>query len=121
MDLAEERGLGMETWRSLTANFGLPAPRFSIEDPYLVLTIFRHDEAVISQISPDKLQQLSTSELEGWRKIVNRDLVSTSEYVELVGNIDRKTAQRHFKKFIKLELIITEGDGRSLKYKVLRQ
>lgn len=120
LGLAEERGLGMETWRKLAQKHELPSPRFSVEGPYLVLTIYRNPEAVISTIPADSLEKLSTSEREAWKLIVSKDFVTASEYVSLLGDIDRKTAQRHLKKFSDLGMVKAEGAGRSLKYKVLK-
>jgi ATP-dependent DNA helicase RecG len=118
MDFAEERGLGMETWRSLSAKYGLPAPRFSIEDPYLVLTIYRNAEAIVARVPSETLKQLSESERDGWKMIADRrNLVSAAEYAKL-KDISQKTAQRHLEKFIALELVESQGAGRNIKYRI---
>src|SRR5262249_45581800 len=46
MGLAEERGLGMETLKTVPQRFGLPVPKYCFREPYLVLQLFSNAESV---------------------------------------------------------------------------
>lgn len=117
LDLAEERGLGMETWRSLTDKYGLPSPRFSIENPYLVFTIYRNSEAVVTSLPAAVTSELSASEIIGWKLVAEKGVIASPEYAEIM-RIHLKTAQRHLMKFVELGLVEVEGKARNRKYKV---
>ncbi len=112
MDLAEERGLGMATWRGLSEKHHLPLPRYSYEAPYLVLTIGRSMKA-----SAAKHPELSAEEKAGLIFLASQTSVTRKEYVKHTGMEDR-TAQRHLQHFMRLHLVERIGSGRATRYRV---
>ena len=119
MDLAEERGLGLKSMRTKAEEAGLPLPKYSFEDPYLVLTIFRTGEAAVTALDEALLEKLSKSQRKGWEWLAKRTTATRAEYAEVVGIADR-TAQTHLSKFDDLGLVDTEGSGPSTIYRVKR-
>ena len=59
MKLAEERGLGQKSMREKAKTAGLPLPKYTWNDPYLVLTIFRSVTASVSTL-PLEIQKAAT-------------------------------------------------------------
>lgn len=120
MGLAEEAGLGLKTFRTTAEKFGLPLPRYTLEDPYLVLTLFRSKESAAQTLSPDILATLNSDERAGWKFLASRISTTQKEYAQQMGFEYRK-AQRHLKKFSDLGLITRSGAGRSTEYLVQSQ
>ena len=117
MELAEERGLGIKTLRSQADSIGLPLPRFALDNPYLVLTLYRNLESATRVLSQQVLDLLSDAEKEGWQWLSGRDSVTAMEYAAAMGLVKR-TAQRHFGKFTELGLLQRTGTNRATRYKV---
>ncbi|PIQ59964.1 MAG: hypothetical protein COV99_12475 [Bacteroidetes bacterium CG12_big_fil_rev_8_21_14_0_65_60_17] len=118
MELAEERGFGLRSMRTVAGVAGLPLPKFQFNEPYLDLTIYRSTEAAVQSLPAEKLTQLSTSEREGWEWIVSNQTVTTSEY-EVAIDVSNRTALNHLKKFTKLGLLERFGSGPSTEYRVV--
>ena len=117
MGLAEERGLGLKSMRTKAEKAGLPLPKFSFEDPYLVLTIYRSDKGVTQTLKPDILSELNTRELRGYQWLAKQsEPVSRTKYQQAT-----KTGPRagglHLKKFIELGIVERVGSGRATKYR----
>jgi ATP-dependent DNA helicase RecG len=119
MELAEERGLGLKSMRTTAAEAGLPLPKFRFNEPYLDLTIYRTAEAATQALPPEKLDQLSKSEREGWERLAVREIVATAEY-ETAMDIPRRTALNHLKHFVELGFLKKEGAGSATKYRILQ-
>jgi ATP-dependent DNA helicase RecG len=115
MGLAEEAGLGLKTFKATAEKYQLPLPKFTFEDPYLVLTLFRSKESASRILSPDVLELLNKDERAGWEFLVSRISTTQKEYSQHMGFEHRK-AQRHLKKFIDLGLISRRGAGPSTEY-----
>ena len=45
MEMAEERGLGLKSMKARASELRLPLPKYSWEDPYLTLTLYRTAES----------------------------------------------------------------------------
>jgi ATP-dependent DNA helicase RecG len=119
MKMAEERGFGMETWRSLPDKFGLPLPKYSFEDPYLVLTLYRNEKGVEQDLGPELFEALNADERTGWLFLVTKTETTTREYANRM-QFDNRKAQRHFKRYVELGLLERVGAGPATKYIVLR-
>ena len=119
MGMAEERGLGLKSMRSGAENAGLPLPRYSWENPYLVLTIYQRPESALSSLSPGVAAVLTADERIGWVYLASRSTVTRSEYEAHLG-IDKRTAQRHIQKFVDLGIVQRIGAGPSTRYEVVR-
>lgn len=118
MGLAEERGLGMESLRTIPHDLGLPVPQFTLREPYLVLRLFSNSEGVAAAVEPSALESLNQDEKAGW-KYLTTQLISTAQaYAEELGFDERKT-QRHLRKFMDLGMIRRIGQGRATRYEVV--
>jgi len=118
MDLAEERGLGLKSMRLQSMAAGLPPPRYSWNNPYLNLTLYRSAEAVAQDLPSAALQGLSEEEIRGYAFIAARETVTRREY-ELHLNLDYRKAQRQLKHFVELGLVQTRGSGPATAYAVV--
>lgn len=117
MGLAEERGLGMNTLKSLPQTLGLPVPKYSFVEPYLVLHLFSTAESVAVTLEPSALDSLNDDEKDGWKYLTSRMATTGPEYAEALG-FDERKAQRQLKKFIDLGLLRRIGQGRASRYEV---
>lgn len=117
--LAEERGLGMETFKNLPPSVGLPVPKYSVREPYLVLTFFSSSESVATTVRPSALDSLNEDEKQGWKYITSRLITTAPEYSAALGFDERKT-QRHLRKFMDLGLVNRIGQGRATRYEVAK-
>jgi ATP-dependent DNA helicase RecG len=115
LELAEERGLGLKSMQARTRELNLPLPRFSWEEPYLVLSIFRSPEGVTTSL-PETIQgELSAPERKGWQWFATRGRSKSSEYAKAM-EVDARTARRHLNRFVELGLARTSGSARSTIY-----
>lgn len=117
--LAEERGLGMETFKNLPPRVGLPVPKYSFREPYLVLTLFSSSESVATTVRPSALESLNEDERKGWKYLTSRLITTAPEYSDALGFDERKT-QRHLRKFMDLGLVNRIGQGRATRYEVAK-
>ncbi|TWT80455.1 hypothetical protein CA13_18720 [Planctomycetes bacterium CA13] len=121
MGLAEERGLGLTSMKQAAETNELPLPSFAFEDPYLVLTIYRLSEAVVSSLIVEVLEQLSKSQRRGWEWLSKQGTASRGDYADALDIADR-TATAHLGQFKTLGLVkVVEGSGRgrSTTYRVV--
>ncbi len=120
MGMAEEQGLGLDSLRNRARQQNLPLPRFTLDDPYLVLTLYRSAEAAVNTLNEEKLKELSKAERSGWEWLVTRDSVTTAEYQEAMS-LPERTARNHLKKLTELGLLMMVGAGRATHYEVVRK
>ncbi len=118
MELAEERGLGLKSMRDRAAEARLPLPKYTWDDPYLVLTLYRSAQGATNQVSRTTLGALSNLELDGWAFLSTRADTTQNEYARYLG-INARTAQRHLTHFVELGLIRRIGQARATKYQVV--
>jgi ATP-dependent DNA helicase RecG len=119
MGLAEERGLGLRTLRSIPQKTGLPLPTYSFDDPYLTLTLYRNSEGASRALPAQILDALNKDEKTGWEFLSSRTSTTKDEYAGGLGFDDRK-AQRHLKKFVDVGLLRRVGAGPATRYEVVR-
>lgn len=112
MDLAEERGLGLKSMKQKTQQAGLRLPRYSWNDPYLVLTIYP-----TADLPPEIADKLNDSERAGWQWLLTKGIANTPEYAKALA-VDERTARRHLQRFVELDLAEVSGAGKATKYKV---
>jgi len=118
MALANERGLGMKTLRTVPGQFDLPLPRFTYQDPYLTLTIFRTKEAVTDTLDSKVLEALNEKERKGWQWLATKGKTKSSQYARSM-QVDDRTARRHLNRFVELGLVRKTGSGPSTEYEVI--
>lgn len=115
MELAEERGMGLQSMRERAQQDRLPLPTYSWKEPYLILTVYRDIEGVMEGDAETALGKLGRKESTGWAFIVSKGIVTQSEYASAVG-VTERTAQRHLNHFIDLGLLTRLGSGPTTKY-----
>ncbi len=118
MDMAEEQGLGLASLRDRAKELDLPQPRYTWDEPYLVLKLYRSAEGAIKGLDEDTLEALSKSERKGWQWLAARGKAKSSEYAEAMG-VEPRTARRHLGHFEGLGLVRKTGSGPSLRYEVI--
>jgi len=118
MEMAEERGLGIKSLKNQAEKLGLPLPKYAWEDPYLVLTLFRNQEAVARTLKPGVLESLTESERKGWQWLATKGRAKSSQYAKAM-HVEDRTARRHLNHFLELGLVKKAGSGPSTEYQVI--
>jgi ATP-dependent DNA helicase RecG len=114
-ELAEERGLGLDSLKRKTEELGLPLPRFSWKDPYLELTLYRKADSAVMTLPKKVLNSLNPSEREGVEYLTNRKETTVSAYAEHLG-LDIRQAQRHLKHLLDLGVVVAKGQTKNRRY-----
>lgn len=117
MRLAEERGLGLKSMRDKSEQLGLPQPRYSWRDPYLILTIFTSPSGAQLAVPADVWEQLSDIERVGWNWLASVGKTKSPEYAKALG-VDARTARRHLNQYVDLGLAEKTGAARTTEYRV---
>jgi ATP-dependent DNA helicase RecG len=112
LEMAEERGLGMKTFREVPQREGLPPPRFSMDEPYLVLKIPLSGSGTAPA---SVLAELNSEERRGWEWIARQVTVTSKRYSQQLG-VDPRTAKRHLRRFVDLGLLKSIGAGPATHY-----
>jgi len=110
MGLAEERGLGLKSLKQRALDAGLPLPKFSWNDPYLVLTLFPSVSATTTTLPPEIREKLMGAERGGWEWLSTKGRATSAEYAK-ANKVDARTARRHLKHFAELGLVRSIGSG----------
>jgi ATP-dependent DNA helicase RecG len=118
MGMAEERGLGLKSMRSDAQSAGLPLPKYTWDNPYLVLTLFQNREAATRALPPSVLETLTDSHRRGWQWLAVRGKAKASEYAEAM-QVEDRTGRRHLNRFLELGLVKKTGSGPSTEYEVV--
>jgi len=119
MELAEERGLGLKSMRNRAHSSGLPLPKYSWENPYLVLRLYSTPAAALTELGDKVLDVLSKAERLGWKWLVNRETATSAQYSAAM-QVPNRTALNHLKRFADLGLVRKIGSGRATWYEVNR-
>jgi ATP-dependent DNA helicase RecG len=117
MDYVEEKGFGMKTFKSLNKEHGLPIPKYTFKEPFLTLTFPRTSEGIKSVISTKGIEKLSDEELRFFEIFREQDYVTKSEFIAFT-NLAERSAQRLLKSWSDEGIIVSEGAGRSTKYRM---
>lgn len=104
--LAEQRGLGFKTMRSLPDKYHAPLPHVDFKDPYLIITMPLHYDRKTNN-DEDKIYDY----------IKINGLTSKKEVVAKFS-LPNRTAERLLKQMIEQQKIVKEGDGPSTKYRI---
>jgi len=115
MGLAEERGLGLKSLKTLAQKHGLPLPKYSLDAPYLVLTLFRNVKAVLEGLDPKIVKKLNEDDKNAWQYISSKESVTSIDLKQDLGYDERK-AQRILRKLIEVGLLRRIGKGPSTRY-----
>lgn len=107
-DLAEQRGLGFKTVRSLPTH-NIPLPKVTFEEPYLIITMpFKYGEK--------KFNDEDTGFEKGIDFAKTHELFSKQEYADALS-LSVRTAERQLQQLTKQNILAKEGAGPSTKYK----
>lgn len=121
MGLAEEQGFGLDqTLRRTAEESGLPLPAFTMEGDYVVLTLYRTQQAALGALPKGVRERLSTAERTGWEWLARQRSVTASAYARAMA-IPARTAQNHLKHFVELGLVQKRGAARATVYGVRRR
>ncbi len=115
MEMAEERGLGLKSMKARASELGLPLPKYSWEEPYLLLTLYRTSESATKTLDKSILDQLTAEEQTGWTFLSSRTGTTQSEYARNM-KVTSRTAQRHLTHFVELGLLRRIGRGPATEY-----
>ena len=119
MEMAEERGLGLKSMKKRAQQAALPLPKYSWEDPYLVLTLYQTAESATRTLDEAVVRELTSEERKGWSFLAGRTRVTQSEYAQHMA-VTARTAQRHLSHFVELGLLRRLGQGPATEYDVVR-
>lgn len=118
--MVERRGLGMETYKSLSAKYNLPLPLYSFSKPFLNLIFFRTIKD-IPVLTDEKISnQLKDEEKMGIEYIFTLQQINKKEYSKQFNFNDRKS-ERHLKHFSELGILNRKGAGPSTIYIINRK
>ena len=115
MGLAEQRGIGLRSMKSLTEK-GFPLPLIDLKGNVLEIAFARSSSA-LSRLLADDISNLSDEDKLGIQYVQANEPVSASDYAEKFG-ITSKTAQRRLNKLVDKGLILKEGERRWTKYRI---
>jgi len=115
MEMAEERGLGIKSLKNRAEQLGLPLPKYAFDDPYLVLTLFRNQEAAVRSLANSVQESLTEAERRGWQWFSTKGKTKSSQYAKAM-QIEDRTARRHLNRFVELGLVRKTGSGPSTEY-----
>ena len=118
MALAEERGLGLKSMKTRASDIGLPLPKYTWEDPYLVLTLYRSAKGAVRALGTEVLERLGADEKAALQTILANQPVTTAEVMAETGFDERKT-QRVLRKLIDAGLVRRVGKGRATQYSAI--
>lgn len=118
--MAEEQGLGLESLRRRAGELGLPLPRYTWDNPYLVLTLYRSTEAATRQLADSIVVRLNVDAKMAWQFVVTREVVTSRELMDEL-HFDERKAQRVLKSLIENNLVHRIGKGPATRYKVIRE
>jgi len=119
MEMAEERGLGLKSMKRHAEEAGLPLPRYTWEDPYLALTLYRSPDSVSRTLNPEVLAKLNTDQRAAWEFLTRKEAVTSHDLMRQLG-CDEKKAQRILNKLLEFRLIRRVGKGPATRYEVIR-
>ncbi len=120
MGMAEEQGLGLASLRDRAKKLALPLPRFTWDDPYLVLTLYRSSGAATRELAADTLAKLNSNEKKAWQFIAAGEIVTSRELMAKL-DFDERKAQRVLTKLVRNKLLRRIGKGPATQYEVIRQ
>jgi ATP-dependent DNA helicase RecG len=120
MEMAEESGLGIQSLRSQATQAGLPLPKYTFNDPYLELTLYRSPESASLTLAPQILAELGEDARMAWQFIMARGSVTTRGLMKELGFPERKS-QRVLSNLIEAKLVRRVGAGRATHYEVIQR
>lgn len=124
MNLMEERGGGFKRMHDMMVNYGLKPPELDYDSGYFTVTFYGAEDIlkvnpsklnVVFEIPADKLSQLTPRQKDILKYILDHARITSEECTKAFG-ITRDTANRDFKRLMKIELIEQKGSGRATHY-----
>jgi len=97
---------------------GLPLPKYTWNDPYLVLTLFPNHSSSTASLPEETLNSLSNTEQAGWQWLTTKGRTTSTEYAN-ANSVDARTARRHLRDFMNQNLVRMVGSGPTTEYEVI--
>lgn len=119
MELAEEMGLGIHSMKTRAEKGGLPLPRYSWNDPYVVLTLYRNAKAAIADL-PAAARAFNADDRAAWELISTREAITARE-LAVALSFDERKSQRVLRKLTTAGLLRQTGRGRATRFEVVRR
>lgn len=119
MNLAEERGLGMKTLQMIPDKLGIPLPKYSFEEPYLILTLYRSSASIVRGLDQAVLEKLNEDEKNAIQFIASKRSTTRQKLEDNLGFGERK-AQRVLKKLVDENLLRSVGSGPATEYELIQ-
>ena len=108
-DLAEQRGLGFKTVRTLPEVYGIPLPRVSFKAPYLTITMpFAYREK--------RRNDIDSSLERGVDFAKTHSIFSKSNFADALS-LSLRTAERQLQQMTQMDILEKVGSGPNTKYK----
>lgn len=117
MDYVEEKGFGMNTFKSLNEVYNLPFPHYSYKKPFLTLTFPRTFSSVKDTITKGDTSNLSDDDLKNFEIFRKNEHISKREFAD-ANKLSDRTAERYLKDWLDKGLLIRIGSGPATKYKI---
>lgn len=117
MDYVEEKGFGMNTFKSLNKEYNLPLPHYSFKNPFLTLTFPRTIRSVKDTITKGDTSDLSDDDLRNFEIFRKNKSISKREFAD-ANKLSDRTAERYLKDWLDKGLLIRIGSGPTTKYKI---
>lgn len=115
MELAEERGLGLKALKNGASQAGLPSPKYTWDNPYLVLTLYRSAKGAVRLVQTEVLERLNADEKGTWQVILANQPVTSADVMAETG-FDERKVQRVLRKLLDVGLVRRTGKGRATQY-----
>ncbi len=115
---AEEQGFGIKAMREIAQRSALPLPRYTWDDPYLVLTLYRRPEAAQVDLRT-RDAKLSADEAAAWQFVSTRQSVTRREVMSALS-FDARKAQRTLRRLADAGLVRQVGAGPATRFEVVR-
>ena len=119
LELAEERGLGLNSLKSRSLEMKLPLPRYAFNAPYLDLTLYRNAAGAVKTLGRKVTARLNPDETESLQWITAEESATTPDLMDVMG-FDERKAQRVMGKLLEAGLVRRIGKGPATRYEAIR-
>lgn len=110
--------MGLRSLKRRAQEIGLPLPRYTWNDPYLILTLYRSPASAAASLPAELRDTMTEAELRGWQWLSNTGRTKAGEYANALG-VENRTARRHLNRFVALGLVRRTGSARLTVYEVV--
>lgn len=121
----ERYGTGIRKMKTYMVDYGLKAPEFSEPGKFFRVTFYGPGDKILDLIPsiPEERQTdlkklgLNERQIEALRLMVNEGKIMTNREYREIFNVSNQTFVRDMRLFTKLNFVISEGTGKTIKFK----